>query len=66
MDEIIQRYIENDSSQCEKLRLNMKQEGRGIDDVLMVILLAKRIRSKDCLANGWVLEDFPRTRAQAQ
>jgi adenylate kinase family enzyme len=66
MDEIIQKYIENDSSQCEKLRVNMKQEGRGIDDVTMVTLLAKRLKAKDCLANGFILEDFPRTRGQAQ
>ena len=66
MDEIIQKYIENDSSQCEKLRVSMKQEGRGIDDVTMVTLLAKRLKSKDCLANGFILEDFPRTRGQAQ
>lgn len=43
----------------------MKQEGRGIDDQLMVTLLAKRLQAKDVLANGWILEDFPRTRAQA-
>jgi len=43
----------------------MKQEGRGIDDQLMVTLLAKRLQARDCLANGWVIEDFPRTRAQA-
>lgn len=66
MDEIIQRYIDNDCNQCEKLRVYMKQEGRGIDDVLMVTLLARRLKAKDCLANGFVLEDFPRTRGQAQ
>ena len=32
----------------------------------MVTLLAKRLKSKDCLANGFILEDFPRTRGQAQ
>lgn len=63
MDEIIDRYIERDSKQCEKLGASMKQEGRGIDDQLMVTLLAKRLQAKDCLANGWILEDFPRTRA---
>lgn len=43
----------------------MKKEGRGIDDVLMVTLLAKRLKEKDVLANGFILEDFPRTRGQA-
>jgi len=43
----------------------MKSEGRGIDDQLMVTLLSKRLKCKDCLANGYVLEDFPKTRGQA-
>jgi len=45
MDEIIDRYIERDSKQCEKLGTSMKQEGRGIDDQLMVTLLAKRLQA---------------------
>lgn len=32
MGDIIDRYIERDSKQCEKLGVSMKQEGRGIDD----------------------------------
>jgi predicted AAA+ superfamily ATPase len=32
MDEIVQKYIDQDSVQCETLRKYMKQEGRGIDD----------------------------------
>lgn len=43
----------------------MKQEGRGIDDQLMVQLLAKRSQARDCLQRGWVVEDFPRTKVQA-
>lgn len=43
----------------------MRQEGRGIDDQLMVTLLAKRLQAKDVLENGWILEDFPKTKAQA-
>jgi predicted GTPase len=36
MDEIIEQYIGRDCAQCERLRKGMKQEGRGIDDQLMV------------------------------
>ena len=32
----------------------------------MVNLLAKRLKTKDVMSNGWILEDFPRTRGQAQ
>lgn len=31
----------------------------------MINLLAKRVQYRDCLANGWILEDFPKTRQQA-
>lgn len=65
MDDIIQQYIDLDSCQCEKLRKFMKQEGRGIDDNFMIQLLAKRTQQKDCLQNGWILEDFPKTKLQA-
>ncbi len=44
----------------------MKKEGRGIDDQFMIALLQKRTQSKDCLQNGWILEDFPKTKLQAQ
>lgn len=65
MDQILEKFIDADSAQCERLRTSMKSEGRGIDDQLMVTLLSKRLKSKDCLANGYVLEDFPKTRGQA-
>ena len=45
MGDIIDRYIDRDSKQCEKLGVSMKQEGRGIDDQLMVTLLAKRLQA---------------------
>jgi adenylate kinase family enzyme len=63
MHEIIERFVENDSNTCERLRSLMKEDGRGIDDQLMVSLLAKRLQAKDCLQNGYIIEDFPRTRA---
>lgn len=65
MDQILEKFIDADSAQCERLRASMKSEGRGIDDQLMVTLLAKRLKCKDCLAKGYVLEDFPKTRGQA-
>jgi hypothetical protein len=49
MHEIIERFVENDSNTCERLRILMKEDGRGIDDQLMVSLLAKRLQAKDCL-----------------
>ena len=43
----------------------MKLEGRQIEDDTLVSLIMKRIQMKDCVQNGWVLEDFPKTRNQA-
>lgn len=43
----------------------MKGEGRQLEDDMLVSLIVKRVQMKDCTANGWVLEDFPKTRNQA-
>ena len=59
LDEIIQKYIDADSVMCEKLRTHMKKEGRQIDDQTLIQLLVKRCQAKDCLKNGWVIENFP-------
>jgi len=40
----------------------MKDDGRSIEDDLLVNLLLKRIQLKDCFKNGFILEDFPKTR----
>jgi adenylate kinase family enzyme/YHS domain-containing protein len=65
LDEVIQMFIGNDSQHSENLRNNMMMEGRGIDDLTMVQLLLKRIQMPDCVMNGFVIEDFPRTKTQA-
>ena len=43
----------------------MKIDGRQIDDEMLINLIQKRLQFKDCQTNGWVLEDFPKTKAQA-
>jgi adenylate kinase family enzyme len=43
----------------------MKYEGRQLEDDMIVSLIIKRVQMKDCQVNGWVLEDFPKTRNQA-
>ena len=65
MNKIIQQFMAQDSAQGEHLRKQMKAEGRQLEDDMMVSLLIKRVQMKDCQNNGWVLEDFPRTRNQA-
>lgn len=63
--EVIEAAVERDSVQGEKIRQQLKAEGRGLDDSLLIGILAKRLKAKDCLKNGWIIEDFPRTRQQA-
>ena len=43
----------------------MKYEGRQLEDDMIVSLIIKRVQMNDCQVNGWVLEDFPKTRNQA-
>lgn len=65
MGEIIEASLEADAVQGDRLRACLKRDGRGVDDQLLIALLTKRLQGRDCLANGWVLEDFPKTKAQA-
>lgn len=57
--------MDQDSLQGEQLRKHLKVEGRQLEDDMLVSLLIKRVQMSDCVTNGWVLEDFPKTRNQA-
>lgn len=65
MSKIIKSFMEGDSVESNTLRRTMLDDGRQLGDDLLVSLLHKRISMKDCVQNGWVLEDFPKTRNQA-
>lgn len=62
MSKVIQGFMNQDSVQGEQLRKHMKVDGRQLEDDMLVSLLLKRVQMKDCQTNGWVLEDFPKTR----
>lgn len=64
--EIIEDYVNRESSFCKKVSDLMKVKGREIDDMLTIQLLLKRLERRDCRENGWALEDFPKTRTQAK
>lgn len=65
MNKIVQEFVDVDSCEAAKLRRLIKKEGRGLDDDTLVNLLTKRMMFEDCQTNGFILEDFPRTRNQA-
>jgi adenylate kinase family enzyme len=65
INEVIESFVDQDSFQCAKLREKMKQDGRVIDDSTIITLILKRIQAPDCQKYGFILEDFPRTKAQA-
>ena len=65
MSKVIQGFMNQDSVQGEQLRKHMKVDGRQLEDDMLISLLLKRVQMKDCQTNGWVLEDFPKTRNQA-
>ena len=57
--------MDKDSSFAEKVSFKLKEQGRDLDDLLLVQLIQKRVEMSDCASKGWVLEGFPHTRAQA-
>ena len=65
MTHVIQSFMDQDSAQGDQLRKHLKYEGRQLEDDMLVSLIIKRVQMKDCQTNGWVLEDFPKTRNQA-
>ena len=48
---------------CSGGSLNM-DKGALTDDFLVRVVV-DRVRRPDCLASGWILDDFPRTQPQA-
>lgn len=59
IEEIVQTFIDRDCVVCEQLRRFMKQDGKSIDEAFLTDLIFKRTQMKDCLENGWILEDYP-------
>ncbi|CAM9505678.1 unnamed protein product, partial [Heterosigma akashiwo] len=41
-------------------------EGELVPDELIISMVQERLAQADCVANGWLLDGFPRTAAQAQ
>ena len=55
----------------EKSELGMKAKefmnsGRLVPDDLIINVVVQRLKQPDCQANGWLLDGFPRTQAQAE
>ena len=59
MEELIEGFVDRDSSFANKICLKLKEQGRDLDDLVLVQLIQKRVEMADCAANGWVLEGFP-------
>ena len=62
MEELIENFVDRDSSFAAKVCQKMKAEGRDLDDLMLVQLIQKRVGMADCAAQGWILEGFPQTR----
>jgi len=65
MEDLIEGFVDRDSSFADKVSYKLKEQGRDLDDLLLVQLIQKRVEMADCAKKGWVLEGFPHTRAQA-
>lgn len=53
-------------SEIGKKAKAVMDEGKLVDDDLVIGLVRARLQLPDCVANGWLLDGFPRTPAQAK
>eukprot|EP00052_Salpingoeca_macrocollata_P023160 m.203152 g.203152 ORF g.203152 m.203152 type:complete len:469 (+) comp21973_c0_seq2:1678-3084(+) len=63
VDVLVRQAIAKKSPLGKKIEA---QGAQGADDAQLVELVLERVSSPDCNANGWVLDGFPTTRAQAE
>lgn len=61
--DLIRASLNDDSLASQKLKEQM-QNGKLIDDEIIIDLLKMRLKEKDCL-NGYILDGFPRNLNQA-
>jgi len=66
MESLIESFVDRDSSFAEKVADKLRNQGRDLDDLMMVKLIQHRVEMADVASRGWILEGFPQTRAQAQ
>jgi adenylate kinase family enzyme len=63
--QIIESFVKRESVFSERLRRKTQIMGDEVDDTTFIEMLKARIALKDCTENGWVLDGYPQTRAQA-
>ena len=59
IEELIESFVDRDSSFAEKVSEKVRKLGRDIDDLMLVQLIQKRVEMADCASRGWVIENFP-------
>lgn len=64
-EEIIRESNDRRRGELKKLKGTPLEYGEGIDDTLMASLIRNRTMKGDC-ANGFILDGFPRSQAQAE
>lgn len=64
-EQIIESFVKRESVFSERLRKKVQILGDEVDDNTFIEMLQTRINMKDCCENGWVLDGYPMTRAQA-
>jgi adenylate kinase len=64
-EDIIESFISRESCFSDRLRRKTQIMGDEVDDSTFIEMLKCRTALKDCCENGWVLDGYPQTRAQA-
>ena len=63
--EVVDHFVKMDSALGDEIRKILK-EGREIGSDMIVKLLVKRLQLADCKQKGYILEDYPRSRKEAE
>lgn len=65
VEDIVPEFIESECDMGERLREGIKR-GEEVSEELLVEMISKRVQYSDCIRNGYLLEDFPKTQGQAK
>lgn len=64
-EDVIPEFVDSNCMLGQALRDEIRR-GQQVSEPLLVEILVRRAQYADCVERGWLLEDFPKTRQQAE
>ena len=65
LSSILEEFLEDHPSTLVARIKEVLRDGGSLSDELIIQLFAKRIQLADCQQNGWLIDGYPKTYAQA-